>query len=83
MINVGHRPEPTDPRVGCCRSVFRAKIRQCERDIREAQTKFTWVGIVILRSNVDPMGGNTVLCNHAVGFPSGPSAAFMYMAATE
>src|SRR5438132_11373426 len=38
---------------------------------------------VALASNVDPIGGNTVLWSHAVGFPSGPSAAFMYIAATE
>src|SRR2546421_11897041 len=34
-------------------------------------------------SNVDPIGGNTVLCNQAVGLPSDPSVAFIYIAATE
>src|SRR3981189_3188339 len=36
-----------------------------------------------LTANVDPMGGKTVLCSQATGFPSGPSAAFMCIAATE
>src|SRR3984893_8851188 len=34
-------------------------------------------------SNVDPIGGKTVRCSQAVGFPSGPSAAFIYIAETE
>src|SRR5260370_34453576 len=36
-----------------------------------------------LASNVDPIGGKTVRCSQAVGFPSAPTTAFMYIAETE
>ena len=35
-----------------------------------------------LTSKIEVIGGNTERCSHAVGLPSAPSAALMYMAAT-
>src|SRR6266481_2807841 len=34
-------------------------------------------------SKVDAIGGNTLRCSHAVGFPSAPSVALKYIAAAE
>ena len=83
MIDIGDRAQPADAHVRLRRSVFGAQVgdrrtagppspcpsRACRRTRASRRTAMK-------------IGGNTLRCSQAVGWPLSSVAAFMYMAAT-
>jgi len=82
MINVGHAAQPSDADVIVGGAILGAMVGDVERKIVPSQAHFVVrVYGFCVKGRTD--GGYTVRCNQAVGLPSAPMAAFIYIAATE